>query len=196
MRSERIPWRLGTTSFIRPGSWLENARWLARYVQDVELLCFEAGSLPDAGELAGLRAVREEHGLSYCVHTPLSASLASAEPRMRRAGIDEIRRVFEHMEVLGPSAYVVHVYWGDHEHDARPPSDLAAWRERARESLAALVLAGMEPSRICVESLDYDYAFVEPVAGTTCPARSSAICRAPASSSGTGPTPPAAITAA
>lgn len=154
--------RLGTTSFIYPAGWLDNARRLAGRVQDVELLCFEAESLPDVSELEGLRDHKQRADLSYTVHTPLSASLASESALRRRTGVDEVLRVVEHMSVVDPFAFIAHVYCGDEE-GGQQPEDLDAWRERAFESLNTLLDRGVDNRTLCIESLDYDLSEIAPV---------------------------------
>ena len=150
--------RLGATSFVYPAGWLENVERLSGRVEDVELLFFAPegpSGLPDARELRGLRELRARHGLTYSVHTPLSASLASEDEARRAAGVREVLRVIDATRVLEPSAFVVHVYLGDEEGGARP-SDMAAFRERAARSLRELLSHGVSPRELCVEYLDYD----------------------------------------
>ena len=154
--------RLGTTSFIYPAGWLENVERLSPRVRDVELLCFEADSLPDAREITGLCQQKRTHDLSYTVHTPLAASLASHSALRRSTGVDQVLRVVDALSPVEPFAYIVHVYLGEHEHDA-PPRDLEAFRARAFESLRALIAHGVPPERVCVESLDYELAEIAPV---------------------------------
>lgn len=154
--------RLGTTSFIYPASWLDNVRRLSARVQDVELLFFEANALPDDDELDGLVQIKRRTDLTYTVHTPLSASLASESAARRREGIEEVLQVVERMQVVDPFAYIVHVYCGDEEGGAQP-DDLDAWRERAFESLNTLLDRGVPQHLLCVESLDYDLAEIAPV---------------------------------
>ena len=156
----RVPcFRTGATSFVYPAGWAENVRQLAGQVEDVELLLFDADQLPDAGELGALAAEKAKSGLSYTVHTPLSARLGSGDRRKRAEGVAQVRRVIELTRDLGPWGWVVHVEREPHE------EDLGAWRQRSRASLAAILAAGVDPAQICVETLDYDFAHIEPVVG-------------------------------
>jgi sugar phosphate isomerase/epimerase len=156
--------RLGTTSFIWPDRMAPNVRRLGPLVDDVELLLFSVDEdLPDDCERAELAALRREHALSFSVHTPLDASLASADEARRRAGVAKVARAIEWGRPFEPSGYAVHVYLGDQEHDPAPPSDLDAWRARARRSLEELIAAGVAPRSLCVECLDYDFALLAPV---------------------------------
>lgn len=156
--------RIGTTSFIYPGGWLHNVERLAPCFDDIEILFFEDGpdAYPDAAECRALADCKRQHQLSYSLHTPLSASLASEDAARRAAGVDEVRRALDAAALLEPEHYVLHVYLGDGER-APHPSDLDAWRERAADSLHALIAHGVAPRRLCVEALDYDFALIEPV---------------------------------
>lgn len=155
--------RLGTTSFIHPGGWLENVQRLADRFDDIELLFFEAHALPAAAEIAALAACKAERGLTYSLHTPLDPSLASEDPERRRRGLSEVLAALAAGAPLEPENVVVHVYHGEHEHALERPTDLAAWRRRARGSLEALLGGGLAPERLCVELLDYDFELIEPV---------------------------------
>jgi sugar phosphate isomerase/epimerase len=146
---------------------LQNVERLAARVEDVELLFFEAAlptQLPAADELTALAKQREAHGLSYSVHTPLDASLASADEALRAASVQSVLRVIALTRPLSPSNYVLHIYLGDREHDATPPTtpaQLAAWRARAACSLREISAAcGVDPACLCVESIDYDFGLI------------------------------------
>jgi sugar phosphate isomerase/epimerase len=155
--------RVGTTSFIHPGSWLHNVQQLGPRFDDIEILFFEAAGFPDAEECRALARCKQHYGLSYSLHTPLEASLASADTGRREASVDAVRRAVEAASAFDPEHYVVHVYLGDGERDPQPPRDLDAWRERAASSLRQLLAHGLAPRQLCVEALDYDFALLHPV---------------------------------
>ena len=157
--------RIGATSFVYPASWLENVERLADRVEDVELLFFEPsgpGGLPDEVELARLAAIRRSAGLTYSIHTPLAASLASEDEERRAAGVRDVLRVVSATRAVEPSAYVIHVYYGDGEHGPRP-HDPEAFRQRGARSIEALLEAGVPSRQLCVEYLDYDLDLLAPV---------------------------------
>jgi sugar phosphate isomerase/epimerase len=157
------PFRIGATSFVYPARWLANVERLAGRVDDVEILLFElAGGVPDAAELAALAAWKSRAQLTYTVHTPLDVSLASEDAGRRATAIDEVWRAIELARPLAPEAYIVHVYLGDRERDT-PPADLAAWRRRAADSLSAILARGVAPEALAIETLDYEFALLEPV---------------------------------
>jgi sugar phosphate isomerase/epimerase len=157
--------RIGTTSFIHPGSWVDNVRRLGADFEDIEILFFEAegeSAFPSAAECRALRDAKRAFGLTYSLHTPLEASLASADGSRRLAGVSSVLRALDVASTFDPENVVVHVYLGDGERDPNPPRDLDPWRDRARESLLRITSA-VPPERLCVELLDYDYQFIEPV---------------------------------
>jgi sugar phosphate isomerase/epimerase len=160
-------YRLGATSFVYPAGWLENVQRLVReaQVRDVELLFFDIegpGGLPSGAELAGLARCRREHDLTYCLHTPLAASLASSDESRRRAGVLSVLSAIRAAAELEPENIVLHVYLGDRERDVRP-RDLPAWRARAARSFEELAAAGVALSRCCVELIDYDLRLLDEV---------------------------------
>ncbi len=158
--------RLGTTSCIWHDYMLPNVEKLAPLVDDVELLVFDVEhDLPSRADVARMAALKREHALSYTLHTPLDASLASADEARRARGVDKVRRAIDWARPLEPVACTVHVYLGDGERDPaapRSPAALDAWRERAHRSLS--VLRGEVDARtLAVEHIDYDFALVAPV---------------------------------
>ncbi len=158
-------YRIGTTSFVHPAGWLENARRLAGRVQDVEILLFEApagSNAPSPDEIAALARLGEDAGLTWSVHAPLGIALASEDPGRRRAAIDAVSRAVELTAPLSPHAVVVHLAPGEREGDPLP-SDPAAFRRRAAESLREVLATGLPPAALCLETLEYDFALAEPV---------------------------------
>jgi sugar phosphate isomerase/epimerase len=161
----RPHYRIGTTSFVHPAGWLDNAQRLAGRVQDVELLLFEppgSGVGPSPDEISGLARLARDTGLTYTLHTPLEVALGTADEVRRAAGVDAVLRAIEVAVPLEPRAIVVHLYLGDREHGPRPV-DLDGWRARAERSLREILAGGIPPAMVCLETLDYDFALAEPV---------------------------------
>jgi len=155
--------RIGTTSCIWHDYMLPNVEKLAPLVDDVELLLFDVEQdVPGAEDVAQMVRLKHEHALSYTLHTPLDASLASADEARRLTGVDKVRRAIDWARPLQPLAHTVHVYLGDAERDPAPPRDLDAWRERARRSLETIV-RDVPPAAVCVECIDYDFSLIAPV---------------------------------
>jgi sugar phosphate isomerase/epimerase len=157
------PFRIGTTSCIWHDYMLPNVEKLAPLVDDVELLLFDVErDVPCRDDVARMVALQREHGLSYTLHTPLDASLASADERRRALGLDKVRRAIDWARPLEPLACTVHVYLGDRERDPAAVSDLDAWRDRAHASLAVLARE-VGPRALSVETIDYDFSLIAPV---------------------------------
>ncbi len=161
-RQQKYPWRLGATSFVIPADLLANVRLLAGLVDDVQLLFFESrakAGLPHPVDIAALKDVAEESGLSYTAHLPGDIRLGAAERDERQAGIDEISRLLAELAPLEVTSFDLHL--------PREP-DLAEeeWLANINWSLASLAARlGSEKKRICIENIDYSFAKVEGLLG-------------------------------
>ncbi len=163
----RLPFRLGTTSYIWPDDILPNVVRLAPLVDDVELVLFESdeygSNLPDAATVAELGRLAEAHDLTYTVHLPLDLRLAD-DDSTRHPSLEKARRVIERMRALNSFAYVVHL---DGRGANSPFSlagrrtgdegQLARWQSQATRSLERVAGWTGDASRVCVENLEnYD----------------------------------------
>ncbi len=158
-----VPFRIGTTSFIYPARWLPNVERLAGQVDDIEILLFELDcGVPDDAELRALAEWKGRADLTYTVHTPLNVSLASDSDSQRQTAIEQVCRAIELARPLKPYADIVHIDLGDCEHD-KTPTDIRAWRRRAAGSLEAILDGGIPSADVCIETLDYDFSYIEPV---------------------------------
>ncbi|MBN2312185.1 MAG: sugar phosphate isomerase/epimerase [Candidatus Hydrogenedentes bacterium] len=157
------PLRLGTTSYIVPDDILPNLRHLSGRVDDVELVLFESdesSNLPSPGDVAEMGRLAREAGLSYTVHLPLDTRTGCADEAERAESVAKCLRVVQLTTPLAPFAWIMHLH-GDRR--GEPPTDEPArWLRQHRRSLQELLRAGIEPSAICIETLDYDF---ERVAG-------------------------------
>ena len=160
----RFPFRLGTTSYIIPAEIVPNVRALAGTVDDVELVLFEseaACNLPDAETVGELRRLAAENALSYTVHLPLDARLGERDERERRRSVEKCLAVAERVREVEPLAWTVHF---DADGPGRAaPADARAWRAALERSARELLDSGIEPRRLCVETLGYPFEAVEDV---------------------------------
>jgi sugar phosphate isomerase/epimerase len=157
----RLPFRLGTTSYIVPDDILPNLHYLRDQVDDVELVLFESdefSNMPSARDVARMAELAADHALSYTVHLPLDTHLGSADERERQASVGKCLRVIERMASLNPFAYVLHLH-GDRRGDP-PTDDRPRWLAQCRRSLAELLGHALPASQLCVENIDYDFALV------------------------------------
>jgi sugar phosphate isomerase/epimerase len=142
------PFRTATTSFIFPADYVPNARRLAPFFDEIELLFFEAGALPPRHVIAELAAIGAAEELGYNVHLPTDVSIGDPDPRHRAQAVDALRRACDHAAPLQPSTFTLHV-------PDRRAVALDAWREQVRRGLAELATAVGDPARISVETIDY-----------------------------------------
>jgi sugar phosphate isomerase/epimerase len=142
------PFRTAAPSFVYPADYVPNARMLAPCFDEIELLFFEAETLPPRHVIAELAAIGAAEDLGYHVHLPTDVSIVDPDPARRVHAVDALRSACERAAPLHPSTYTLHVPgW---------PADAAdSWRERVQAGLADLAAAVGKPSRISVETLDY-----------------------------------------
>lgn len=152
---KRFPFRLGSTSYILPDDLLPNAAYLARLVDDIELVLFEVddgpSNLPDSAAQTELARLANHFDLTYTVHLPLDLRLA-ADGSARDVSLLKARRVIEHTRALNPFAYVLHL-------DGRAARDgmvdKADWEGQALRSLEIVGEWSGDAARLCVENLDH-----------------------------------------
>jgi sugar phosphate isomerase/epimerase len=153
----RLPFRLGSTSYVYPADILPNVRRLAPLVDDVELVLFEVNdqsNLPSPPVIEELSRLAEAHDLTYTVHLPLDLRLASADA-WRDPSMEKARRVIRAAGPLRPWAYVVHLDGREVEHEgAVSPAALARWRDQAARSLEMIAQEAGAPHLLAVENLE------------------------------------------
>jgi hypothetical protein len=94
----RFPFRLGTTSYIIPADLITNVRFLAPYVDDIELVLFEAddeSNLPDKKTISELGSIARSENLTYTVHLPLGLSLGVVDEDERCRSVKKALHIVE-----------------------------------------------------------------------------------------------------
>jgi sugar phosphate isomerase/epimerase len=144
------PFRIGTTSYILPDEILPNVRFLAEYVDDVELVLFDVeaggGNLPSPEVMAELRDIAERTGLTYTVHLPLDLRFSGAGSE-RDASLSKAHEVIRRTRELKPWAYVLHL---DRLASAIDPR----WVEQAARALEIIAEWVGDPWDLAVENLE------------------------------------------
>ncbi|MFW5858604.1 MAG: cobamide remodeling phosphodiesterase CbiR [Planctomycetota bacterium] len=159
--ANRLPYRLGTTSYIVPADILPNVRHLAGVVDDISLILFEsagASNLPSAQTVQMLDALQRDGGPGYSVHLPLDCPFGDRDPDVRTAALERALRVWRLTAPCAPRAWVLHLP-GDHRGDP-PAADIDRWQADSEQTLAAFLAAGPPPHQVAIETLDYDFALV------------------------------------
>jgi sugar phosphate isomerase/epimerase len=163
-QKNRFAFRLGTTSYIIPADLITNVRFLAPYVDDIELVLFEVddeSNLPDDKTISALNEIAYSNDLSYTVHLPLGLLLGAMEEEERRSSLNKALRIVQLTSPLNPAAYVVHF-----EGELRgplPSENMTGWTKGLRASVADLLDTGIQSHLFCVETLDYPFALVDPI---------------------------------
>jgi sugar phosphate isomerase/epimerase len=149
----QVPFRLATTSFIYPDTWSTNARLLAPYLDELELLFFESdtSSLPSLEELRKLARIGRDQNLAYNIHLPVDVDVAAEDRYQRLQACSRICRLFERVSVLAPTGYILHVPFNADQTE----EEHAKWQVFAFESLKRLISAGLGNHQLALETLDY-----------------------------------------
>ena len=153
----RLPFRLGSTSYIYPADILPNVRRLAPLVDDVELVLFEVNeqsNLPSPEVVAELAVLADIHDLTYTVHLPLDLRLAACDDGWRHLSMDKARRVVQATRPLNPWAYVIHLD-GAELQAGITSATLARWRDQAARSLEMIGQEAGDLHLLAVENLEH-----------------------------------------
>ena len=158
----RFPFRLGTTSFIYPESWVPNVQRLGPCVDEIELLVLESDpiawpSRQDIRELAHLAAALD---LTYNIHLPLDVFLGHRDRSIADRAVATLLRCLERVAPLPVSVHVLHAVSSP---DVRDAYKRAKWIQRVHTSLARLTESGLAPEKIALETLDYPLTWLDPV---------------------------------
>ena len=183
VRSWKLPFRIGTTSYIVPDDLLSNAAFLAPFVQDMQLVLFEVpggpSNLPSLANVAALAALGRRCDLTYTVHLlhDLRAHDQEWKPALALAKAQEVIALTRPLE---PCAYVCHLDGravqgaaGAAAAAAAPAgAELARWQETTARALQQVCAWAGDGQRVAVENLEgYDPEFVTPVVERTAAAR-------------------------
>jgi len=153
----RLPFRLGTSSYVIPDDIIPNVRFLADQVDDVEIVLFEStgfSNIPSEENVRALKELAAQHDLTYTVHLPIDIHTGHTESVKRHQAIDICRRIIARMGPLEPFAYVLHLV-GDHRGDS-PSDDIPRWQALHRDSVQSLIQE-VPPEKLCIENLDYSF---------------------------------------
>jgi sugar phosphate isomerase/epimerase len=151
-----LPFRIGTTSYIIPDDILPNVRFLADKVQDIQLVLFELdgaqNNLPDNHQVAELKVLASQFGLTYTVHLPLDLRLAS-NPNEVHVSLQKAQRVIEATLALQPQVYIVHLD-GKEERFSTDHGIISRWQQQAIESLKQTARLTEDIKLLAVENLE------------------------------------------
>lgn len=150
------PFRIGTTSYIIPADLLENARYLAGKVQDIELVLFDLedgqSNLPSPAVTAGLAELAAAHNLTFTVHLPLDLRLGE-ESNSGHVSLIKARKVIAATRALHPWAYIAHLD-GKEIREGGTPDQMLRWQAQAVQALERVAGWAGGPQYLALENLE------------------------------------------
>lgn len=162
----RLPFRIGTTSYIIPDDILPNVHWLAEQVQDVELVLFELDdgfhNLPTPEVIEELNGLATQHDLSYTVHLPLDLRLGE-EGEPQHVSLRKAQKVIDCTLRLQPRAYVLHLD-GREVRSGGSSVEMERWQMQAVRALEMVARWTGGAEQLAVENLEgYPLNFLDAV---------------------------------
>ena len=159
----RYPFRIGTTSFIHPADYYTNAKHLAEYIDEVELLFFEshATSLPSHQEIDQLMKLKDSASISYNIHLPIDLDITQPDHIQREKAAHRYAEIVEFAAPLAPSTYTLHLNCNiTQESD----DTLGEWQKQAESGVQSMLAACKCPAQsISIETLDYPFDWFAPI---------------------------------
>jgi sugar phosphate isomerase/epimerase len=158
-RTEKLPFRIGTTSYIYPDDILPNVDRLKDKVDDIELILFEedsAGNIPTQQDLIELKKISNEWGITYTVHLPLEIDLGCEIEKKRRCSTESVIKLIRRLSVINPYAYILHLNLSE-----EAKQNIRLWQNRVNKSLKEIIEGKFIVAKsIAVENLGYPFEHV------------------------------------
>jgi len=152
---------------IVKGSLSDNLRSLSSDLSDMEMVLFDTDghtNMPSPDEVIRLKALCKDLGMTCTVHFPVDIC-ASDDARIRRRCEDKCLRTVELFSQLAPFAWILHLTGA--KRGRIPDDDIEKWRDKSRKSAERICSALDNKSKLCVETLDYDFSFIEDIVSDT-----------------------------
>ncbi len=160
-----FPFRLGTTSYVLNASLLTNIAFLKDKVDHIELLVFESetdSNYPSKTLVHELNSIADANDITYSVHLPLDVKLANPDKLERQADIAKTLRAIDATQAINPLCWDLHL-----EQNYKGEIPGTNWQEACVESLEHLKKSGVDPKRIGIENLEFDYKPIVPILDET-----------------------------
>ncbi len=152
---KRFSFRLSVPSFVYTANYIDNARMLAPFVDEIELLLFESheSRLPQASEIDQLASLAVDQEISFNVHLPIDLNLAIADRHARRKVVDRLATAIDRVRPLSPMTYTLHLPYNEADTHL---DTVDKWARRNRECLDEFLAASkVHPGHISIETLEY-----------------------------------------
>ena len=155
-----FPFRIGTTSYIIEAGILENLRWLAGRVEEVEFVLFDTpgySNIPSESEASELAKAAKDGGLAVTVHLPGDIEPWSLDRETAERSSEQFRRIVGLTARMRPICWVFHI--------PLPPEgeEAEAYTMRAKERLAPLMREFDSPRDLAIENIHPVFEFEPPL---------------------------------
>ncbi len=164
----KYPFKLCTTSFIYPDDYIPNVKMLGPYIDEVELLLFEARReeyLPTRQVIRDLAVLSEEFDFTYNIHLPTDLPVTDKNPQRRQQAVEIIKRVIDLSSPLHPTTHTLHL---PYDMDRSDSKTITQWQDIANDSIEKLVHSGIQADMLSVETLSYPFHWLDPVLESHC----------------------------
>lgn len=174
-RTLNLPFRIGATSYVIADDLLPNARFLADYVQDMQLVLFDLpdgpSNLPDEESITALAGLGRTSDLTYTVH--LIEDLVPYQPSSEHSpALHKAQEVIGRTNRLTPWAYVLHLDGRSVRAPETPSYALTEWQTQIPAALNQVARWTGDVAQLAVENLEgYPPDFVTPAIAPTAVSR-------------------------
>lgn len=176
VRTWRIPFRVGATSYIVDAGLVENARFLAPHIQDMQLVLFDIpdgpSNMPDSAAVNALATIGARYDLTYCVHLlddlQSAPVIADRDAMALHASLRSAQRVIEQTQPLTPYAWIGHLHSSEIRAAGFAADTLSMWWAQAVEAVRQVSEWSGGAHKLAIENLEgYPPDLVTPVVECT-----------------------------
>ncbi len=156
-RSLNLPFRVGATSYVIAADLLPNATFIAKYVQDMQLVLFDLpggpSNLPETATVAALAILGHANDLTYTVHL-IEDLYPIDSPTQPHASLDKARDVMQRTHSLAPWAYILHLDGRAVRAAEATPAQLCQWQTQIGVALTQASQWADNATQLAVENLE------------------------------------------
>ncbi len=157
-----FPFKICTTSFIYPAGYIENARRVGPFVDEMELLVFETPArkgdiCPQYVDI--LKKLGEEFDFTYNIHLPTDICLSHTGMQKQKHAAKALTKVINLISPLSPSSYILHLPFIGKNQDK---DHIKKWRKRTEQGLLMILEKGIDSELVAIENLDYPFEWIYP----------------------------------
>ena len=109
---KKFPFKISCPSFIYKDDYIPNIKMLGPFMDEIELLLFEAKDtdfLPSKKKIIEMGELGKKFDLSYNVHLPTDLSVTSPDKIQREITVESVKYVIDLTKNLDPSTYTLHL---------------------------------------------------------------------------------------